>query len=136
LGIGRSTISAIIKKWRQDFDHFETVERRPGSGGRRISIRNQDEQLLTVIRNSPFTTATAAVNISNFPGSVKTSRRRLRNTELRNHAAARLCSQTKRSSSRRTMVVYRVYRPRNSRYDERYVEPTERFGRFSVNVWG
>jgi hypothetical protein len=101
------------------------VERRPGSGGRRISIRNQDEQLLTVIRNSPFTTATAAVNISNFPGSVKTSRRRLRNTELRNHAAARLCSQTKRSSSRRTMVVYR---PRNSRYDERYVEPTERFG--------
>jgi hypothetical protein len=81
------------------------VERRPGSGGRRISIRNQDEQFLTVIRNSPFTTATAAVNISNFPGSVKTSRRRLRNTELRNHAAARLCSQTKRSSSRRTMVV-------------------------------
>jgi hypothetical protein len=81
------------------------VERRPGSGGRRISIRNQDEQLLTVIRNSPFTTATAVVNISNFPGSVKTSRRRLRNTELRNHAAARLCSQTKRSSSRRTMVV-------------------------------
>jgi hypothetical protein len=85
------------------------VERRPGSGGRRISIRNQDEQLLTVIRNSPFTTATAAVNISNFPGSVKTSRRRLRNTELRNHAAARLCSQTKRSSSRRTMVVLTLW---------------------------
>jgi hypothetical protein len=81
------------------------VKRRPGFGGRRISIRNQDEQLLTVIRNSPFTSATAAVNISNFPGSVKTSRRRLRSTELRNHAAARLCSQTKRSSSRRTMVV-------------------------------
>jgi transposase len=75
LGIGRSTISAIIKKWRQD----QTVERRPGSGGRRISTRNQDEQLLTVIRNSPFTTATAAVNISNFLGSVRTSRRRLRN---------------------------------------------------------
>jgi biotin operon repressor len=69
LGIGRSTISAIIKKWRQD----QTVERRPGSGGRRISTRNQDEQLLTVIRNSPFTTATAAVNISNFPGSIRTS---------------------------------------------------------------
>jgi hypothetical protein len=112
------------------------VERRPGSGGRRISIRNQDEQLLTVIRNSPFTTATAAVNISNFPGSVKTSRRRLRNTELRNHAAARLCSQTKRSSSRRTMVLLGCSRPRNSRYDERYVEPTERFGRFSVDIWG
>jgi transposase len=75
IGIGRSTISAIIKRWRQD----QTVERRPGSGGRRISTRNQNEQLLTVIRNSPFTTATAAVNISNFLGSVRTSRRRLRN---------------------------------------------------------
>jgi hypothetical protein len=30
----------------------------------------------------------------------------------------------------------RVYRPRNSRYDERYVEPTKRSGRFSINVWG
>jgi DNA-binding MarR family transcriptional regulator len=38
-GVERSTISAIIKKWRQD----QTVERRPGSGGRRISIRNQDK---------------------------------------------------------------------------------------------
>jgi transposase len=80
LGRGRSTISAIIKKWRQD---------QTGSGGCRISTRNQEEQLLTVIRNSPFTTATAAVNISNFPGSVRTSRPRLRNSELQNHAAAR-----------------------------------------------
>jgi hypothetical protein len=51
---------------------------------------------------------------------------------------AELCSQTKRSSSRRTMVVLGCIetKPRNSRYDERYVEPTERSGRFSVNVWG
>jgi transposase len=161
LGIGRSTISAIIKKWRQD----QTVERRPGSGGRRISTRNEDEQLLTVIRNSPFTTATAAVNISNFPGSVRTSRRRLRNSELRNHAAARKIRLTPQHKEARvgfalehlakdnafwSRVVFsdekvfqsahngrvRVYRPRNSRYDERYVEPTERSGRFSVNVWG
>jgi hypothetical protein len=51
---------------------------------------------------------------------------------------AELCSQMKRSSSRRTMVVLGCIetKPRNSRYDERYVEPTERSGRFSVNVWG
>jgi Mn-dependent DtxR family transcriptional regulator len=134
LGIGRSTISAIIKKWRQD----QTVERRPG-----------------VIRNSPFTTATAAVNISNFPGSVRTSRRRLRNSELRNHAAARKIRLTPRHKEAKvgfalehlakdnafwSRVVFsdemvfqsshngrvRLYRPRNSRYDERYVEPTIR----------
>jgi hypothetical protein len=130
------------------------VERRPGSGGRRISTRNEDEQLLTVIRHSPFTTATAAVNISNFPGSVRTSRRRLRNSELRNHAAARKIRLTPQHKEARvgfalehlikdnafwSRVVFsdekvfqsahngrvRVYRPRNSRYDERYVEPTD-----------
>jgi hypothetical protein len=156
LGIGRSPI-----KWRQN----QTVERRPDSGGSRISTRNQDEQLLTVIRNSPFTTATATVNISNFLGSVRTSRRRLRNSELRNHAAARKIRLTPRHKEARvgfalehlakdnafwSRVVFsdekvfqsshngrvRVYRPRNSRYDERYVEPTERSGRFSANVWG
>jgi hypothetical protein len=29
----------------------------------------------------------------------------------------------------------RVYRPRNTRYEERYVDPTHRSGRFSVNMW-
>jgi hypothetical protein len=96
-----------------------------------------------VIRNSPFTTATAAVNISNFPGSVRTSRRRLRNSELRNHAAARKTRLTPRHKEARvgfalehlakdnafwSQVVFsdekvfqsshngrvRVYRPRNA----------------------
>jgi hypothetical protein len=28
-----------------------------------------------------------------------------------------------------------VYRPRNTRYDEQYIQKTERSGRFSVNMW-
>jgi hypothetical protein len=81
------------------------MEARSNSGtvsrfwGRRISTRNQDEQLLNVIQNSPFTTA--AVNISNFPGSVRTSCRRLRNSELRNHTAARKIRLTPRHKEAR-----------------------------------
>jgi hypothetical protein len=40
------------------------------------------------MQNSPFTTA--AVNISNFPGSVRTSHRRLRNSELVNFETTQL----------------------------------------------
>ncbi|KAJ3631766.1 hypothetical protein MTP99_012874 [Tenebrio molitor] len=156
LGIGRSKISAIIKK---------KMEARSNSGTTSRFRRNQNEQLLNVIRNSPFTTAIAAVNISNFQGSVRTSRRRLRNSGLRNHAAARKIRLTPRHKEARvgfalehlakdnafwSRVVFsdekvfqsshngrvRVYRPRNSRYDKQYVEPTERCGRFFVNVWG
>jgi hypothetical protein len=29
----------------------------------------------------------------------------------------------------------RVYRSRNTRYDEQYIQKTERNGRFSVNMW-
>jgi hypothetical protein len=137
LGIGRSKISAIIKK---------KMEARSNSGTTSRFRRNQNEQLLNVIRNSPFTTAIAAVNISNFQGSVRTSRRRLRNSGLRNHAAARKIRLTPRHKEARvgfalehlakdnafwSRVVFsdekvfqsshngrvRVYRPRNSRYD-------------------
>jgi transposase len=140
LGIGRSKISAIIKK---------KMEARSNSGTTSRFRRNQNEQLLNVIRNSPFTTAIAAVNISNFQGSVRTSRRRLRNSGLRNHAAARKIRLTPRHKEARvgfalehlakdnafwSRVVFsdekvfqsshngrvRVYRPRNSRYDKQY----------------
>jgi biotin operon repressor len=45
LGIPRTTINPIIKKWRQD----GTVERHPGSGGHRVSTCEEDEQLTAVI---------------------------------------------------------------------------------------
>jgi hypothetical protein len=65
------------------------VERYPGSGERLVSTPDDDEALLDVIRESPFTNAAEATVISNFPGSVKTTRRRLRAAGIRNYAAAR-----------------------------------------------
>jgi hypothetical protein len=46
-------------------------------------------------------------------------------------------SRTKKSFSLPQWPIgrLRVYRPRNTRYEERYVRKTERSGRFSVNMW-
>jgi Mn-dependent DtxR family transcriptional regulator len=85
LGIPSSTVFSIMKKWRQT----ETVERLPGFGGHLVSTPNDEEALLNIVQNSPFTDAVAAVNITNFPGSVWTARRRIKANNLRNYKAAK-----------------------------------------------
>jgi hypothetical protein len=67
----------------------------PGSGRHPVSIGNQDEALLNVIRGSPFTTAVNAANTSLFPGSIRTVR------ELRNRASARKIGLTPRHKEAR-----------------------------------
>jgi hypothetical protein len=155
-----STVFSIMKKWRQT----ETVERLPGSGGHLVSTPNDDEALLNIVQNSPFTDAVAAVNITNFPGSVWTTRRRIKANNLRNYKAAKKIRLTPRHMEARigfslqhlvkhddfwSRVIFsdekvfqsspngqlRVYRRRNTRYDEQYIQKTERSGRFSVNMW-
>jgi transposase len=91
LRIPKSTISCILKKWRQS----GTTERRQGSGRPSTSTAEQDNMLLNRLRNSsPFMTAVEAVNTSGFPGSFRTARRRVRESELKNHVAARKLSLT------------------------------------------
>jgi transposase len=160
LRIPKSTISCILKKWRQS----GTTERRQGSGRPSTSTAEQDNMLLNRLRNSPFMRAVEAVNTSGFPGSFRTARRRVRGSELKNHVAARKLSLTPMHREARmafclehlarddafwAQVIFsdekvfqscpngrlRVYRPRNSRYDEPYVQTTERSGRFSANIW-
>jgi hypothetical protein len=53
-----------------------------------VSTPNDDEALLNIVQNSPFTDAVAAVNITNFPDSVWTARRRIKANNLRNYKAA------------------------------------------------
>jgi transposase len=150
LGIPRTTINPIIKKWRQD----RTVERRPGSGGHRVSTCEEDEQLTAVIENSPSTTAVDAVGVTHFRGSISTARRRIKAAGLQNHVAARKIKLTPQHKETRmgyaleyltrdeafwNRVVFsdekvfqscrngriKVYRPRNTCYNEGYVETTD-----------
>jgi hypothetical protein len=100
----KTGVQAILRDWTQ----FGTVDRRPGSGKPRISSGEQDEAVINVGRDSPFTNTVEAVGVTNFPGSVRTARRRIKTSDLRNHVAERvgfaLLHTSKRLSSRATTV--------------------------------
>ena len=61
------------------------MERRPSSGGHLVSTLGENEALHDIIRESPFTSAAETTIITNFPGNVKTARRRLRTAGIRNY---------------------------------------------------
>jgi hypothetical protein len=65
----------------------ETLGRRPGSGRRRITSAQDDEGIINIIQNRPFTTSVEAVHQTNFAASVVTARRRLKGAGFRHHAA-------------------------------------------------
>lgn len=160
VGISKNTVYSIVRKWTRT----GSVDRLPGSGRHKISCGEQDEALVNVIQERPFTTAVQATAVTNFPGSVRTARRRIKESGLRNYAAARKtrlrpCDKEARigfalehlvrDNAFWNRVIFsdekvfqscpngrlRVYRPRNHRYDERYIDMEDRTGRFSVNMW-
>jgi hypothetical protein len=106
------------------------VGRRPGSGRRRITSAQDDEGIIDIIQNRPFTTAIVEVNQTNFPASVVTARRRLKGAGLRNHSAVQkpiltpLHKELRLGFSWKHEKVFqsspngrlRVYRPRGTRY--------------------
>jgi hypothetical protein len=61
-----------------------------GSGRPRVSTEIDDVNLIQVLRENPFNSITQAHNETNFPGSVRTARRRVKEgSELRNHPAVK-----------------------------------------------
>jgi transposase len=107
LGISKTGVQAILRNWTQ----FGTLDRRPGSGRPRISSGEQDEAVINVVRDSPFTNAVEAVGVTNFPGSVRTARRRIKTSDLRNHVAARKTKLTPRHREARVFfTLFVIYR--------------------------
>jgi transposase len=88
LGLWKGTIHAIMRKW----EHTGTVVRPPGSGRRRVSSVEQNEAVINILQNRPFSNAEEAVAITHFPGSrsVRTARRRIKASGIKNHVAAKL----------------------------------------------
>jgi hypothetical protein len=140
LGLSKSTIHAIMRKW----EHTGTVVRRPGSGRRRVSSVEQNEAVINILQNRPLSNAEEEVAITHLPGSVRTApvaARKMtltpRHKEVRVGFALQHLPQDDAFWSR---VVFsdektfqscpngriRVYRPRNTRYEERYVDATDR----------
>lgn len=158
--ISKSTALRIYRKWRNE----ARVNRNIGSGRPKISNAEHDALLCNVLRRNPFESAVTATNISNFPGTVRTARRRLQESGLRNYSAARapFLTQIHKEarigfslefmvngmdfwnrvifSDEKTFQSYydgrmRVYRPQNMRHNEKYTHKIKKSGHFSINVW-
>ena len=95
-GVSIRAISAEINvtnktvlRAKRKFDETGSIRRKQGTGRRKISIDDDDDvQLVNFLREHPFATAVQARIATNFPGSTRTARKRIRESELRNRAAA------------------------------------------------
>lgn len=154
--------SCIFKLKRRQENGLERLVR---AGVGRVSNVQQDNNLVNFVRANPFVTAITARQDTNFPGSVRTARRRIKRAGLKNYAAAKKPYLTDVNKRNRlqfanqflnqdeefwSSVVFsdekrfqscsdgkiRVYRPVNSRYQDNYVDYNRNSGRFSINVWG
>lgn len=160
-GVSRTAINKLLRKWQQHL----TVERLPGTGRRPSTTAAQDLALVQEIRRDPFQSAQEAAIASGFPASVRTTRRRIAASGLKNrsaeikeillprHKEARVQYATnllqepivfwdnvvfmdeKTWQSTKSGKV-KVYRPDNMRYDPQYVCQRPKSGRFSVHAWG
>lgn len=157
--ISKNSVFNILKKWRQ----HGRIDRNPGAGRKKISNLEQDGLLIQTIREHPFYTVVNAVRESNFPGSSRTARRRIKETDLRCRSAAKKILLTQNHKDRRVgfaleyvavddnfwnNIIFtdektfqstrngpiRVYRPPNSRFEEEYVNHAAG-NRFGVNMW-
>ncbi|KAJ3615685.1 hypothetical protein MTP99_006731 [Tenebrio molitor] len=158
--IAKSTVRRVKQRW-QEHGHFA---RKAGAGRPKVSTAEQDQALLNRLRENPFEPSTQAASVTNFPGSQSTVCRRIQNSELASRSSARKPPLTEQQKQSRIIfglnymyrepqfwnnVIFtdeknfqsrnsgriRVYRPKNTRFHERYVTPSTRSGRFSVNVW-
>lgn len=161
-GKPKSTIQAIVKKWREQ----HTVERLRGTGLKKISTNEEDENLVQFLRDNPFETAVSAARVTQFPGCNRTAQLRVvQCSNLRNRSAAskpflqNIHKEQRMGFALQYLPVglnfwtrnvifsdekvfqstyngrIRVYRPPSCRYDENYTQKRNNSGRFSINVW-
>lgn len=160
LNVSKSCIFYVRKRWQEE--HRLRRPAREGIG--RVSNEVEDNALVEFIQQNPFGTAVEARQETLLPGSLRTAQTRLKLYGLKNSAAAQKIFLTDEHKRRRVQfanemlnhgedfwnnVVFsdektfqscnngrlRVYRPRNTRFEEKYTMRTNNSGRFSVNVW-
>ncbi|KAJ8912046.1 hypothetical protein NQ315_016733 [Exocentrus adspersus] len=161
LSVSKSCIFYVKKRWQEE----QRLQRPVRQGVGKVSNNEEDNALVEYIRQNPFQAAVKAREETLFPGSVITARRRLKQSGLKNCAAVSKTFLSNDHKQRRIQfanaflnrghefwnnVIFsdektfqscnsgrlRVYRPRNTRFEERYTLPNASSGRFSVNVWG
>ncbi|KAJ8912697.1 hypothetical protein NQ315_012251 [Exocentrus adspersus] len=85
LNVSKSCIYYIKKRWQEQ----QRLRRPIRQGIGKVSNEQEDNALVEFIHQNPFKTATKAREETQFPGSVRTAQRRLKQSGLKNCAAAR-----------------------------------------------
>jgi hypothetical protein len=81
------------------------IVRRPGSGRPKVTTDNKDFDMINFFRLHPFQTAIRARQETNFPASLKTTRRRIKKSELNNKCAAKKFFFTAQNKQQRVMLA-------------------------------
>lgn len=84
VGVNKNTVLLIKKK----LNEFGDINRKIGSGRKKVSTPEQDQQLVTFLQENSVKTTIKAKKETGFPGSTQTARRRISQSELRNRCAA------------------------------------------------
>lgn len=136
------------------------MERRPSSGRHRVTTAEQDNLIVTHATEQPFTTAASIARIYNL--NQTTVARRLKEgglnhqipatqaklTEKHRYDRVKFCEENQGRdwdrvifSDEKTFKSHsdtklHLWRPRNERYNPRYVQSIKRSGHITCGVWG
>jgi transposase len=101
LNVSKNTV--LLAK--QKLQTFGNIVRRPGSGRPKVTTDNEDFEMINFLRLHPFQTAIRARQETNFPASLKTTRRRIKKSELNNKCAAKKNFLTAQNKQQRVMLA-------------------------------
>jgi transposase len=84
--VPKSTVHYVKVRWNQR----HSLERQVGTGRQKLSTKEEDNNLIQFLENNPFKIAVEARQMTQFPASARTARRRIRTaSNLRNRAGAK-----------------------------------------------
>ncbi|KAI4466914.1 transposable element-related [Holotrichia oblita] len=157
--VNKTTVQRIRNKWETD----ETIGKRKPTGRLKITTEVEDNALVQYLEQNPFHVVRAAIQRTDVPGSRPTACRRIKESPLKNYVATKkmilgneqkqariICALNNILRENWDRVIFtdekvfqstnngqiRVYRRRRTRFNENFVNNSERSGRFSVNVCG
>jgi transposase-like protein len=93
-----------IENWQFKWEQENRLENNPKSGRPRVSIEEEDEELVEYIKENHFKNAVQAKGNVQFPGCVQTARNRMREQGLRSYVASKKPDISDRN--RQTRVEY------------------------------
>lgn len=158
LDISKSTVSL----WVQRYLNTNDINRMPNTGRPKILTNQQQLEIVDIIENNPFTTATFVAQA--YDVSRHTIKRTWKQNGIFHHIPAlkqrltedqrayrlafaeyhinhntdwdRIIFSDEKTFQSDSDKKLHVYRPRNERYNPKYVQVGRRSGRISCGVWG